>query len=207
MFPFVDKDGKLYFASDGHGGLGGLDNFRTKQNTQTKSWGKIRNIGAPINSSYDDYGMHYGNDKSYGYFTSDRPGGKGLDDIYSFTDDGISLEGIVVDAETGKPICNSQVIMNAKETSTEQGRKNTECNGEFDFAVLKNTDYCFKGSAQGYAPNNTVCATTKGVGPWWESICQNTIGKTKTGLFDSIGQRQKVKKTYRLSTGNFSRRL
>ena len=179
MFPFVDKDGELYFASDGHGGLGGLDNFRTKQNTQTKSWGKIRNIGAPINSSYDDYGMHYGNDKSYGYFTSDRPGGKGLDDIYSFTDDGISLEGIVVDAETGKPICNSQVIMNAKETSTEQGRKNTECNGEFDFAVLKNTDYCFKGSAQGYAPNNTVCATTKGVGPGGKVFVRIPLVKQK----------------------------
>lgn len=165
MFPYVDKDGELYFASDGHGGLGGLDIFRTKQNEQTKKWGKIRNIGAPINSSYDDFSMHYGNDRSYGYFTSDRPEGKGLDDIYSFTDDGITLEGIVVDAKTGEPICNSQVVMNAKETGNEQGRKNTQCDGEFDFAVLKNTDYCFKGSAQGYAPNNNVCATTKGVAP------------------------------------------
>jgi len=165
MFPFVDKDGELYFASDGHGGLGGLDIFRTKQNEQTNKWGKIRNIGAPINSSYDDFSMHFGNDKSYGYFTSDRPSGKGLDDIYSFTDDGISLEGIVVDAKTGEPICNSLVAMNAKETGNEQGRKSTACDGEFDFAVLKNTDYCFKASAQGYAPNNNICATTKGVLP------------------------------------------
>ena len=165
MFPYVDKDGELYFASDGHGGLGGLDIFRTKQNTKTKNWGKIRNIGAPINSSYDDFSLHYGNDKSYGYFTSDRPGGHGLDDIYSFTDDGISLEGIVVDAKTGEPICNSLVAMTAKETNNEQGRKNTACDGEFDFAVLKNTDYCFRASAQGYAPNNNVCATTKGVQP------------------------------------------
>lgn len=179
MFPYVDKDGELYFSSDGHGGLGGLDIFRTQLNTQTKKWGKIRNIGAPINSSYDDFSMHYGNDRSYGYFTSDRPGGKGLDDIYSFTDDGISLEGIVVDAETGKPICNSQVIMNAKETTTEQGRKNTECDGEFDFAVLKNTDYCFKASAQGYAPNNSVCATTKGVSPGGKVFVRIPLTKQK----------------------------
>ena len=119
MFPFVDKDGELYFASDGHGGLGGLDNFRVKKNAKTGKFGKIRNVGAPINSSYDDFAMVYGKDRSYGYFTSDRPDGHGLDDIYSFTDDGIYLEGIVVDAKTGEPICTSNVVMNAKLTGAE----------------------------------------------------------------------------------------
>ena len=163
MFPSVDKDGELYFSSDGHGGLGGLDNFRVKLNAKTGKFGKIRNIGAPINSSYDDFAMVYGKDKSYGYFTSDRPDGKGLDDIYTFTDDGIYLEGIVVDAKTGEPICNSKVVMNAKLTSAEQGRTATECDGEFEFNVIKNTDYCFVGSADGYTTNSDVCATTKGV--------------------------------------------
>jgi outer membrane protein OmpA-like peptidoglycan-associated protein len=165
MFPFVDKDGELYFASDGHGGLGGLDNFRVKFNEKTGKAGKIRNIGAPINSSYDDFGMHFGKDKSYGYFTSDRVDGKGLDDIYSFNDDGIYLEGIVVDAKTGEPICNSKVIMNAKVNKAEQGRTNTECDGEFEFNVVRNTDYCFVGSAEGYSTNSDVCATTRGVSP------------------------------------------
>jgi len=165
MFPFVDKDGELYFASDGHGGLGGLDNFRVKFNEKTGKPGKIRNIGAPINSSYDDFGMHFCKDKSYGYFTSDRVDGKGLDDIYSFNDDGIYLEGIVVDAKTGEPICNSKVIMNAKVNKAEQGRTNTECDGEFEFNVVRNTDYCFVGSAEGYSTNSDVCATTRGVSP------------------------------------------
>lgn len=165
MFPFVDKDGELYFASDAHGGLGGLDIFRVKQNAKTGKWGKIRNIGAPINSSYDDFGLHYGTDKSYGYFTSDRPDGQGLDDIYSFTDDGIYLEGIVVDAETGEPICKSSVVMNAKADGSERGRTTTECDGEFEFNVLRNTDYKFTGSAEGYNTNDSVTATTKGVGP------------------------------------------
>jgi len=165
MFPFVDSDGELYFASDAHGGLGGLDIFRVKQNVKTGKWGKIRNIGAPINSSYDDFGLHYGNDKSYGYFTSDRPDGKGLDDIYSFTDDGIYLEGIVVDAQTGEPICKSDVVMTAKATQAEKGRSTTECDGEFEFNVVRNADYGFRASADGYNTNDSVTATTKGVGP------------------------------------------
>ena len=165
MFPYVDSSGELYFSSDGHGGLGGLDVFRVKQNAKTGKWGKIRNIGAPINSSYDDFGMHFGKDKSYGYFTSDRPDGHGLDDIYSFTDDGIYLEGIVVDAQTGEPICKSDVVMNAKATKSEKGRTTTECDGEFEFNVVRNTDYCFVGSAEGYSTNSDVCATTRGVGP------------------------------------------
>ncbi len=165
MFPYVDKDGELYFSSDAHGGLGGLDIFRVKPNAKTGKWGKIRNIGAPINSSYDDFGLHYGTDKSYGYFTSDRPDGHGLDDIYTFTDDGIFLEGIVVDAKTGEPICTSSVVMKTKTDSREQGRTTTECDGEFEFNVLRNTDYTFSAAADGYVTNDKVTATTKGVGP------------------------------------------
>lgn len=163
MFPYVDEDGVLYFASDGHGGLGGLDIFRVKPDAKTNQYGKIRNIGAPINSSYDDFSLVYGQDKSVGYFTSNRPEGNGLDDIYSFEDDGIYLEGIVVDAKTGEPICNSKVIMKAKLTQSEEGRMETECDGEFEFGVVRNMDYCFVASAEGYSSNDKVCATTKGV--------------------------------------------
>ncbi len=163
MFPYVDSDNILYFASDGHGGLGGLDIFKVKQNEKTGKWSKIRNIGSPINSSYDDFSLHFGSDKSYGYFTSNRPDGKGLDDIYGFTDDGVYLEGIVVDAQTGEPICASKVIMKAKVNQSEQGNTTTECDGEFEFNVVKNADYCFVGSADGYNTNDNVCATTKGV--------------------------------------------
>lgn len=179
MFPYVDKEGQLFFASDGHGGLGGLDNFRTKYNDKTQKFGKIRNIGAPINSSYDDFAMVYGADKSYGYFTSDRPDGKGLDDIYSFTDDGIYLEGIVVDKATGEPICNSSVVMNAKVNNSRQGSTTTECDGEFEFNVVRNTDYCFVGSAEGYSTNSDICATTKGVAPGGKVFVKIPLEKKK----------------------------
>ena len=179
MFPYVDAEGELYFATDGHGGLGGLDNFRVKQNSKTGKWGKLRNIGSPINSSYDDFAMHFGKDKSYGYFTSDRPDGKGLDDIYSFNDDGIYLEGIVVDAETGEPICKSNVVMIAKFDASERGRTTTECDGEFEFNVVRNTDYCFVGSAEGYSSNDKVCATTKGVAPGGKVFVKIPLTKKK----------------------------
>ncbi|HPW85659.1 MAG TPA: OmpA family protein [Chitinophagales bacterium] len=165
MFPtIVDSSGYLYFSSDAHGGLGGLDIFKVKQNAAGE-WVKMKNIGAPINSSYDDYGFIYGNDRSYGYFTSDRQDGRGLDDIYTFVDEGIDLEGIVVDAQTGEPICTSTVIMQTKKDRTDQGRAITECDGEFEFSVVKNTDYCFTATADGYFPNDSVCASTVGVSP------------------------------------------
>jgi len=165
MFPFVDSTGELFFSSDAHGGLGGLDIFRARYNDKTGKWGKIKNIGAPINSSYDDFSLHYGKDRSYGYLTSNRPGGKGLDDVYEFTDEGIDLEGIVVDATTGEPICSSRVVMRLKVDKTERGRTTTECDGKFEFSVVKNTDYIFDADADGYFPNDSVTATTKGVTP------------------------------------------
>jgi outer membrane protein OmpA-like peptidoglycan-associated protein/tetratricopeptide (TPR) repeat protein len=185
MFPYVDKDGELYFSSDGHGGLGGLDIFRV-QPRESGSWGKIRNIGAPINSSYDDFGLHYGTDKSYGYFTSDRPDGQGLDDIYTFTDDGIYLEGVVVDAQTGEPICNSSVVMKAKSDNSERGRTGTECDGEFEFNVLRNMDYCFSGSASGYITNDSVCATTKGVGPGGKVYVKIPLSKEQSYAMEVV---------------------
>jgi hypothetical protein len=100
----------LFFASNGLPGLGGLDIFKVKRNSNT-SFTTPENIGAPINSTYDDFGFVYADTKEFGYFTSDRPEGKGLDDIYGFQSNGIFLEGIVVDAITKQPICTSKVNM------------------------------------------------------------------------------------------------
>jgi outer membrane protein OmpA-like peptidoglycan-associated protein len=160
MFPYVDSEGELYFSSDGHGGLGGLDIYRVKDYSGT--WGKVKNMGAPINSSYDDFGLVYGGEKKRGYFTSDRKGGKGLDDIYTFENEGIWLEGIVVDKKTDKPICKSDVDLRYKGDVI--GEQETDCSGEFEFAVLPGRDYELQGCAEGYRCN-TLKATTKGVEP------------------------------------------
>lgn len=90
MFPYVGPDAKLYFASDGHPGLGKLDVF-----VATRSQGviSVENLGMPINSRFDDFGLVFADDDmKYGFFSSNREGGKGDDDIYFVEDESVGLD-------------------------------------------------------------------------------------------------------------------
>ncbi|MEZ4884589.1 MAG: OmpA family protein [Chitinophagales bacterium] len=82
-FPYVHSDGMLYFASNGHPGLGGLDIFTTQN--KDGLWTQPKNLGAPFNSSRDDFSITMNTPKTKGYFSSNRTGGFGSDDIYSFS--------------------------------------------------------------------------------------------------------------------------
>lgn len=77
--PYIHKDGTLFFASDGRDGLGGLDIYEAK--ADAKKW-NVHNLGYPLNSPMDDFGLIMSEDKTYGYFSSNRYGGVGSDDIY-----------------------------------------------------------------------------------------------------------------------------
>ncbi len=81
-FPFIHADGTLYFSSKGHGGLGGLDIYTAKKSGN--EWSIPENMSSPFNSSEDDFGIIIDRDKRNGYFSSNRGGGIGQDDIYSF---------------------------------------------------------------------------------------------------------------------------
>jgi outer membrane protein OmpA-like peptidoglycan-associated protein/tetratricopeptide (TPR) repeat protein len=83
LFPFIYDDGTLYFASDGWGGLGGLDNFYVEKKDEF-SWGEAINLDKPFNSNKDDFGYILNVTGTEGYFTSAREDGLGKDDIYSF---------------------------------------------------------------------------------------------------------------------------
>ncbi len=86
MFPFIASDNTLYFASDGREGLGGLDIYRVKLSKITKDSvyaKRIKNLGFPINTSTDDFGLILSEDRKRGHFCSNREGGTGDDDIYS----------------------------------------------------------------------------------------------------------------------------
>ena len=89
MFPFVDKNGILFFSSDGRLGIAGLDIFSAKEDENGKY--EVSNLGSPLNSKYDDFGFIINSDSLTGYFTSNRPGGAGSDDIYSFYVSAINL--------------------------------------------------------------------------------------------------------------------
>jgi len=80
MFPFIHQDGTLYFASDGFGGFGGLDVLST---TEIKGrYSSPTNVGYPINTPQDDFGLIFNKTKKVGYISSNRKGGKGKDDLY-----------------------------------------------------------------------------------------------------------------------------
>jgi peptidoglycan-associated lipoprotein len=101
MFPFLRNDTTLFFASDGHGGMGGLDIFVTTIDT-AGNWGEPRNLKYPMNSSFDDFGIVYHPTDDYGFFSSNRKGGRGLEDIWYFIEPPLifTLSGTVRDDRT-----------------------------------------------------------------------------------------------------------
>ncbi|RZK12291.1 MAG: flagellar motor protein MotB [Flavobacterium sp.] len=117
-FPFITAENELYFASDGHPGLGGLDVFVSKQN-QYNVFLEPVNIGGPVNSSTDDFAFII-NAEGKGFFSSNRADGKGFDDIYSFVETKKLtceqiLSGTVTDDVTSKPLANVEVrLLNEK---------------------------------------------------------------------------------------------
>ncbi|MFN0036647.1 MAG: OmpA family protein [Saprospiraceae bacterium] len=109
IFPFIDPNGRLYFASNGHLGLGGLDLFYSTPQGE-KDWNHPQNLGAPLNSTRDDFGVCFGGDLSWGFFTSDRDGGTGRDDIYAFSKNASPVEVYVFEAQTLKPVSGATVL-------------------------------------------------------------------------------------------------
>ncbi len=106
LFPFMTSDGTLYFASDYLPGFGGLDIFKSTR--ISSSWSVPENIGAPVNSPQDDFAFILRN--GAGYFTSNRPGGKGSDDIYQVTQL-LGLTRIYVYDTSLKPVSKARVTL------------------------------------------------------------------------------------------------
>ena len=119
MFPYVHEDGTLYFASDGHPGIGGLDIFETtKTGEGPTDWNVPNNMKSPINSSGDDFGIILDATKESGYFSSNRV--KSQDDIFHFTMEPIEckLKGQITDCDSGTAIKNALVVISNNIDST-----------------------------------------------------------------------------------------
>lgn len=103
MFPFIRANGELYFSSNGHKTMGGLDIFKAAS-TGTNQWSGVENMKVPLNSASDDFGIVFEGDKDRGFFTTGREGGKGGDDIWEFYLPPMLFElaGVVKDVETGE---------------------------------------------------------------------------------------------------------
>lgn len=185
VFPFVDEVGTLYFSSDGHDGLGGLDIFSAAANGS--SWAKPENLKLPINSGADDYGLWLtkakpknANDpvRMSGFFSSNRPGGAGKDDIYAFqlsNENLYVLEGVILEkifATPGDPnskVIDFQPIEAAAITLKKYGpgfpvvaNLKSDKFGRFGHDLEKDSDYYVSGEKEGFLKQSAK-TTTKGL--------------------------------------------
>lgn len=132
MFPFIRDDSVLYFASNGHKGMGGLDIFRSV--ADSGKWSTPENLKYPMNTFADDFAIVFNPDEpEEGYFSSNRPGGRGRDDIYSFVVPPLlfTLEGTVTDDRTLQPIQGAKVRITG--TNGRVIEDNTDDKGFYSF--------------------------------------------------------------------------
>ena len=148
-FPFIDANNHLFFASDGHPGLGGLDVFEAKPNGN--SFDNPINIGKPINSSKDDFGYIVNSD-DLGFFSSNREGGLGFDDIYSFTICSHKLVGTILDDVTKEVLPNSKVVLLDNEMNIIAESVTLE-DGTYQFKLECDTSYTIRVSNDSYESN------------------------------------------------------
>jgi len=136
MFPFSHSDGSLFFSSDGHAGLGGLDVFQTTE--KTGQWSEPENVGKPVNTYRDDFAMFYDFEKNTGYFSSNREGRAG-DDIYWFEDlreKSAILEGLVVYVGSNKPVADTKLVYSYEGKQPLVSK--TDANGRFKIELGPN---------------------------------------------------------------------
>lgn len=147
MFPFIDESGNLYFASDGHSGLGGLDIFISHY--KNGRYDTPQNMGVPINSSQDDFGLIFDEDRGLGYFSSNRQGGVGDDDIYMFTTKTCDMLVVVVDSMKNEIVTDA--TLNIKEADNEREILYlTEAPGVYSFRTKFRTSYDLRAFKDGY---------------------------------------------------------
>ncbi|MBK9357331.1 MAG: OmpA family protein [Bacteroidales bacterium] len=163
VFPFLKNDTTLYFASNGHPGLGGLDIFKSVLHGNT--WSAPVNLEVPVNSSGDDFAMIFQPGEDQGYYTSNRKGGKGGDDIYSFINPPLvfTLQGTVKDDRTLQFIPMASVKLVGSDGSSVEAK--TDPKGFYSFSksqIRPNTTYDLTVLKENYF-NKKARETTVGV--------------------------------------------
>lgn len=149
---------KLYFSSDGGVGMGGLDIYRATRRDTT--FGPVQNMGYPVNSPQDDFSFLLTTDTT-GYLSSNRPGGLGNDDIYSFTQKPAPtflFEGIVYNKKTNQVIANSTVTL-IKNGKVLKALSNTE--GKFSFRLDEKSTYKLRGEKKAFLSDNQEVTTLR----------------------------------------------
>lgn len=160
MFPFVSKDNTLYFSSDGYLNLGLLDVY--KSNILKGESTKPENIGKPYNSGYDDFAFFINSDTNKGFFSSNRPNGKGSDDIYGFYTYKCKqkIQGVTKNSKT-KEILSGTTVKLIDETGKVIEEIITKDDGAFLFEADCDKTYTVVATKADYKDDQRAVSTTK----------------------------------------------
>ena len=154
MFPYISSNGTLYFSSNGHLGLGGLDVFHTKEIDGKMA--PIRNIGIPVNGNSDDFAFSLDEESGEGYVSSNREGGVGSDDIYAIKKlqplCDVLITATVTDSKTGNPI-NAAMVSLSDTEGNKILSKVTDSDGTAEFIIECGTDTKLEVTMDGYESN------------------------------------------------------
>lgn len=156
MYPYIDENGNMYFSSDGHEGLGGLDIFYVEMK-EGIPLNDVKNLGTPINSEKDDFGLITNGTRSSGYFSSNRKRGYGDDNLYSFRHGCRQLNLLVYDAESKKPLeaVNVRMLKNGENKELFV----TSSDGKVTVCLETGSDFEFKALKEGYESNGVSYGT------------------------------------------------
>ena len=163
LFPFIDEKNNIYFASDGRPGLGGLDIFCAQLSSDGQQGRVVRNLGEPLNSPNDDFGIVTDGDRTTGYFSSNRKNGGADDDIYRFTREGSlypcrELTLSIIDATSKLPLANATITMD-NAASDKQKELKTDDEGIVRVCLNVDSDFKFLASREGYVDNKVGFST------------------------------------------------
>ena len=183
MFPWISQDGLLFFASDGFIGLGGLDIFVAKIEKDGTIKNKL-NAGEGINSQRDDFGLIFKKDAKSGYFSSNREGGLGEDDIYAFKltrpfQFSIELKGIVIDNLTKQFIAAAKVYLKNENGSVIDSTIADE-SGAYLFNIEFNQSYTIEALKNNYFENSVAVST---IDFKENTLQQDVVLDKNTGIF------------------------
>jgi peptidoglycan-associated lipoprotein len=161
MFPFLAEDGVIYFASNGHLGMGGFDIYKTSKD-ENNAYILPVNLKTPVNSSGDDFGMIIEKGGERGYLTSNRSGGKGGDDIYQFELPALklSVQGVLTDSKTGAIMTGVKIKLIGNNGTTNEIE--TDNTGKYSFQLESLTSYEIVADIEGYL-TKIARETTEGI--------------------------------------------
>lgn len=147
QYPYMRTDSTLYFASDGHAGMGGLDLFRA-DHTPSGGWNVV-NMGWPVNSPADDFGITFARGSESGFFSSNRGDARGYDHIYTFElpDLQIWISGWVLDRDED-PVANAIIRIVGNDGSNQKAVGKAD--GSFRFPLQRGVSYTMLAGAKGY---------------------------------------------------------